>query len=529
MIPAALAFALVLDSSIAVVPRPAQLTRHKGAFTLTASTVIVADPATRGLGAMLGDYLFPATGFRLALGSRAPAGARVISLGLDSSLKQLGDEGYRLEVGTARVSIRAYRPAGAFYAIQTLRQLLPAEILRQAKVEGVAWTAPAVSIEDVPRFPWRGAHLDVARHFMPREFVKKFIDLLALHKLNRFHWHLTDDQGWRIEIKQYPRLTEVGAWRRETIIGRPEEDSTQWRFDGRPHGGFYTQDDIREIVAYARARFITIVPEIEMPGHSQAAIAAYPELGNTGAAVPVWTRWGVSEHILNPEDTTIRFYQNVLTEVMGLFPGRWIHVGGDEAVKTQWQASPRAQARIRALGLKDEHELQSWFIRRMDEFLTSRGRSLVGWDEILEGGLAPNAVVMSWRGTEGGIAAAQAGHDVVMTPGAYTYFDHYQSQDTVSEPLAIGGFLPLDSAYAYEPVPGALSPAEARHVLGAQGQLWTEYMADPKQVEYMAFPRACALAEVLWTPREERDYADFLARLAVHRGRLAILDVNARP
>ncbi len=528
MIPAALAFALVLDSSIAVVPRPAQLTRHKGAFTLTASTVIVADPATRGLGAMLGDYLFPATGFRLAVGSRAPAGARVISLGLDSSLKQLGDEGYRLEVGTARVSIRAYRPAGAFYAIQTLRQLLPAEILRQAKMEGVAWTVPAVSIEDAPRFAWRGAHLDVARHFMPKEFVKKFIDLLALHKLNRFHWHLTDDQGWRIEIKQYPRLTRVGGWRRETIVGRPDQDSTQWRFDGQPHGGFYTQEDVREIVAYARARFVTIVPEVEMPGHSQAAIAAYPELGNTGDSIRVWTAWGVSANILNPEAATIRFYQNVLTEVMALFPGRWIHVGGDEAVKTQWQQSPRAQARMRELGLKDESELQSYFIRRMDEFLTTHGRSLVGWDEILEGGLAPNAVVMSWRGIDGGIAASRAGHDVVMTPGAYTYFDHYQSQDTVTEPLAIGGFLPLDSVYAYEPVPPTLTAGEARHVLGAQGQLWTEYLPDPKRVEYMAFPRLAALAEVLWTPREERDYADFNGRLARHLERLAILDVSFR-
>ena len=322
----------------------------------------------------------------------------------------------------------------------------------------------------------------------------------------------------------------MGAWRRETIVGRPDRrDSTTWRFDGQPHGGFYTQDDIREIVAYARARFVTIVPEIEMPGHSQAAIAAYPELGNTPATIPVWTRWGVSDNILNSEDATIRFYQNVLTEVMALFPGPWIHVGGDEAVKTQWQASARAQARIKELGLKDEHELQSYFIRRMDEFLTAHGRRLIGWDEILEGGLAPNAVVMSWRGLEGGIAAAQAGHDVVMTPGSHTYFDHYQSQDTTREPLAIGGFLPLDSVYAYEPVPDTLTAAEARHVLGAQAQLWTEYIPDPKQAEYMAFPRLCALAEVVWTARERKDFGDFAIRLQPHLRRLGILDVNSRP
>src|SRR5439155_1656814 len=285
--------------------------------------------------------------------------------------------------------------------LQTLRQLLPPQVFRQATVSGVAWVVPAVAIEDAPRFAWRGIHLDVARHFMPKEFVKKVIDLAALHKLNRFHWHLTDDQGWRIEIKQYPRLTQVGAWRRQTIIGRPDDDSTKWRFDGQPHGGFYAQDDIREIVAYARARFVTIVPEIEMPGHSQAAIAAYPELGNRGDTLPVWTAWGVGE--------------------------------------------------------------------------------------ILQGGLAPNAVVMSWRGVDGGIAAARAGHDVVMAPGSHTYFDHYQSADTVAEPLAIGGYLPLDTVYAFEPVPSALTAGEARYVLGAQGQLWSEYIPDAKRAEYMVF------------------------------------------
>ena len=521
-----------LDSGFAVVPRPAHLTPKPGLFTLTGSTIIATDAASRALGGMLADYLSPATGFRLAVRSSAPPpsrGAPVISIRLDTTLHALGEEGYRLDVSRGAVTIRAARPAGAFYAIETLRQLFPAAILRQAQVTGTAWTIPAVSIEDYPRFSWRGMHLDVGRHFMPKEFLKKYIDLLAFQKMNRFHWHLTEDQGWRVEIAQYPRLTQIGAWRKQTIIGRPDrQDSTTWRFDGQPHGGFYTQDDIREIVAFAQARFVTIVPEIEMPGHSQAAIAAYPELGNTGDTLSPWTSWGVDQNILNPGEPTIRFYQNVLTEVMALFPGHWIHIGGDEAPKAQWKASALAQTRIRELGLKDEDELQSYFTRRMDEFLTAHGRSLVGWDEILQGGLAPNATVMSWRGTDGGIAAARAGHDVVMAPGSHTYFDHYQSTDTTREPLAIGGYLPLDTVYAYEPVPAELTVNEARHVLGAQGQVWTEYIPDPKHVEYMAFPRACALAEVLWTPRDERDYSDFLRRLAVHLGRLSVLDVNYR-
>jgi hexosaminidase len=518
------------DTTLSIVPKPVRLERHAGRFTLARGTVIVTDAATRELGHTLADLLFPATGFRLPVQSRAPASGPVISIGRDTTLARLGEEGYRLDVTAARVTIRAPAPAGAFYALQTLRQLLPAEIFRGAPVTRVTWTMPAVSIEDQPRFQWRGGHLDAGRHFMPKEFVKKFIDLLALHKLNRFHWHLTEDQGWRIEIKRYPRLTEVGAWRRETLVGRQAAyaDSTQWRFDGRRHGGFYTQDDVREIVAYARARFVTVVPEIEMPGHAQAAIAAYPELGNTPDTRDVSTHWGVHAHILNPEESTIRFMQNVLAEVLELFPGRYVHIGGDEAVKTEWQASERAQARIRELGLKDEAELQSWFIHRMDEFLSGRGRSLIGWDEILEGGLAPNAVVMSWRGTAGGIAAAKAGHDVVMTPTSHTYFDYYQSRDTTSEPLAIGGYLPLDTVYAYEPIPRELTANEARHVVGAQAQHWTEYMPDAKQVEYMGFPRLTALAEVVWTPRERKDYGDFRARLAAHLRRLEILDVRFR-
>src|SRR5437667_4800293 len=466
------------DTSLAVIPRPVHMTRGTGTFLVTPATVVVTDRATRQIGYQLADWLQPASGYRLAVSGAAGTAARTIALRLDPTLARLGDEGYRLSVSGTHIRIQAYRPAGVFYGVETLRQLLPPDVFRAAPVAGVVWTVPAVEIEDMPRFPWRGAHLDVSRSFMPKEFVKKYIDLLALHKLNRFHWHLTDDQGWRIEIKKYPLLTTVGAWRRQTLVGIQHgyQDSTQWKYDARPHGGFYTQDDVREIVAYAQARFVTVVPEIEMPGHAQAAIAAYPWLGNTGAQLEVLQHWGVNAHILNPSDSAIHFMQDVLTEVLALFPDHYIHIGGDEAVKYEWQASPVAQARIHQLGLNNENELQSWLTARMSQWLAARGRALVGWDEILEGGvegLAPNAIVMSWRGMDGGIAAAQAGHDVVMTPTSNTYFDYYQSRDTLTEPPAIGAFSPVDTVYASEPVPTSRDAAQAAHILGTQGQIWT--------------------------------------------------------
>jgi hexosaminidase len=513
---------------IAIIPRPVSVAAQAGVFTLTANTVIQADPATAELGRQLAAYLQPATGFRLRVQSSAAATSSRISLALDPRLERLGPEGYTLDVEPHRVVARAFKPAGIFYALQSMRQLLPPEIFREARVAGVAWTMPAVRIEDKPRFSWRGMHLDVCRHFMPREFVKKYIDLLALHKMNTFHWHLTDDQGWRLEIRKYPKLTEAGAWRKETVVGHQPDRMQDAKYDAVPHGGFYTQDDIREIVAYAADRYITVVPEIEMPGHAQAAIAAYPELGVDAAGTEVGTWWGVYDNILNPSDSTIRFMQDVLTEVIDLFPGTFIHVGGDEAEKTRWKASPAVQARIKALGLKDEDELQSWFVRQMDSFIASKGRRLIGWDEILQGGLAPGATVMSWRGVKGGLTAAEQGHDVVMAPTSHTYFDYYQAKPEDREPLAIGGYVPIDKVYSFDPVPPELAPGLAKHVLGAQGQLWTEYIATPGQLEYMAFPRACALAEVVWTPPARKDFADFGARLDVHARRLAILDVNAR-
>ncbi len=515
-----------------IVPLPLHMTERAGAFRLSETTTIAASGAARTVGQQLACALAPALGFAPALAAASSLGGNVISLQLDAALAdRLGPEGYLLAVSEDRVEISAAEPAGLFYGTQTLRQLLPPDVFRQAAVSSAAWELPCVEIEDRPRFGWRGAMLDTVRHFMPKSFVKKFIDLLALHKLNRFHWHLTDDQGWRIEIKQYPRLTEVGAWRKQTVSGhwRRNEPNT---YDGKPHGGFYTQADIAEIVAYAADRCITVVPEIEMPGHAQAAIAAYPELGNTDVLPPepleVSPDWGVNVHVFNANEGTILFLQGVLDEVLALFPSQYIHVGGDECPKREWHESPAAQARMQELGLADEEELQSYFIRRMDDYLVQRGRRLVGWDEILEGGLAPNAIVMSWRGEAGGIAAAQAGHDVIMASNRYTYFDYLQSEDRDAEPLGIGGFISLEKAYSFEPIPPELTPEQGRHIIGGQGQLWTEYIADPRHLEYMAFPRLVALAESVWTPAERKNYADFRGRLSTHLQRLDILDVNYR-
>jgi hexosaminidase len=516
---------------IAIIPQPESLTVGRGEFTLDANTVIYADAASADIARRFAVSLMPATGLAIPVRVGAAPAASGIVLQRNARLTRLGDEGYELAVTPRRISIRAKERAGVFYGLQSVRQMLPPEVFREAKVDSVRWTIPAATIVDRPRFGWRGAHLDVGRHFMPKEFVKKYIDLIALQKMNTFHWHLTEDQGWRIEIKKYPRLTEVGAWRTQTVIGHQtsRDDSTKWQFDGQRHGGFYTQHDVREIVAYARDRFVNVLPEIEMPGHVLAAISAYPQLGVTGQPADVGTRWGVYANILNADDATVSFMKDVLTEVMALFPSKFIHVGGDEADKTLWKASPRIQERIRELNLKDEHELQSWFIRQIDAFLTANNRRLVGWDEILEGGVAPGATVMSWRGTTGGIEAARAGHDVIMSPTSHTYLDYYQSQNTAGEPLAIGGFLPIETVYAYDPYPAELEPQYRAHVLGTQGQIWTEYLPGPKQVEYMAFPRLTALAEVAWTQPSRKDYRDFLGRLQAHLERLSMLDVAFRP
>ncbi len=512
------------DTSPAILPAPVSMTYGKGYFSLGRDTVIVTDEQTQAVGMLLADALRPALGFTASVLAEAPATGPTITLDIDLALIHLGPEGYVLQVTPRGVSLRGAGAAGVFYGMQTLRQLLPTDIFSATPLQR-DWRIAAVTIEDFPRFPWRGLLLDPVRHFIPKEAIFKFIDLLALHKMNVLHLHLTDDQGWRMEIKKYPRLTEVGAWRMETIVGSLRNPEG---YDGRPHGGFYSQDDLREIVAYAAARFVTVLPEIEMPGHAQAAIAAYPELGVLGEPLEVSTTWGIHLSLYNPTERTMSFLKDVLSEVMTIFPGQYIHIGGDEAHKEQWQASLQVQARIKELGLKDEEDLQRWFLTEIGDFLTQYGRRLVGWDEMLEGGLAPGATVMSWRGQSGGILAAQMGHDVVMTSLTHVYFDFAQSNDP-AEPLSIGGYTPLDRVYAFDPLPTVLKAEEARHVLGVQGMLWSEYIPTLERLEYMAFPRLLALAEVGWTPPERKDFVNFRQRLARHEERLQHLGVTFRP
>ncbi|MFF5333930.1 beta-N-acetylhexosaminidase [Streptomyces sp. NPDC013181] len=505
--------------------------RGRGGFVLDPSTTIAAAPGTGTTERWLRATLGAAFGLPLAPGPEdAP---RAIVLRLDDSL---APEGYRLTTRPDEgVVLTGGSPAGVFWGAQTLRQLLGPEAFRRAPVgDAASHGFGATDIEDAPRFGWRGLMLDVARHFMPKDDVLRYLDLLAAHKLNVFHFHLSDDQGWRVEIKRHPRLTEVGAWRPRTKFGH--RASELW--DDMPHGGYYTQDDIREIVAYAAARHIRVVPEIDIPGHSQAAISAYPELGNTDvvdtAALGVWDDWGVTPNVLAPADHVLRFYEGVFEELLELFPAEvspFVHVGGDECPKDQWKRSPAAQARIKELGLADEDELQSWFIRHFDTWLTERGRRLIGWDEILEGGLAPGAAVSSWRGYAGGIAAAEAGHDVVMCPEQQVYLDHRQHGGP-DEPMPIGYVRTLEDVYRFEPVPPALGEEAARHVLGTQANVWSEVMQNRARVDYQVFPRLAAFAEVAWSALpapDERDFAGFERRMNAHYARLDALGVGYRP
>ncbi|GAA3561878.1 beta-N-acetylhexosaminidase [Nonomuraea rosea] len=495
-----------------IVPKPVKHEPRPGSFVLDGRTSLTADPALGEVAAWLRAELAPVAGGELLPGE----GSGTITLALDGGLPP---EGYRLTAGPERTEIVAGDPAGAFYGAQTFRQLLPAAAFRRAA--GGPFTVPGVYVEDAPRFGWRGCILDVARHFLTKREVLRFVDLMALHKLNVLHLHLTDDQGWRVEIRRHPRLTEVGAWRKESQAG--------WNgpMDGRPHGGYYTQDDLREIVAYAARRHITVVPEIDLPGHTQAAIAAYPELGNLGTPLEVRTGWGVGEHVLNVADSTLTFFQGVLEEVLELFPSPYVSVGGDECRKDQWRASPAAQRRIAELGLRDEEELQSWFIRQFGAYLAARGRRLVGWDEILEGGLAPGAVVASWRGEYGAVAAARRGHDVINCSNTSLYLDYRQGTGE-EEPVPFGTVLTLEDVYAFEPIPAGLrgDPA-AGHVLGAQCGVWTELIDSSRGVDYMAFPRLSAFAETVWSP-PERDLEGFRTRLAEHLHRLDAIGVEYR-
>jgi hexosaminidase len=495
-----------------IIPRPRQVLPEAGDFELGPDVGIVTPAGDAEATRLAHQWAAP---FRAANGWEMPVEEGLCGKG-DLCLRVAGadtPEGYRLHVTGDSVVVTGNDHAGLFYGLQTLDQALPPH----HSGGGGTLRIPSVLIDDAPRFHYRGMHLDVGRHFFGPDFVKEYIDHLARYKINRFHWHLTEDQGWRIEIERYPRLTEVAAWRPETIV---EKNFDPFVGDGTPHGGFYTQDEVREIVAYAQDRYVTIVPEIEMPGHSLAALAAYPDLACTEGPFEVGTRWGVFEDIYCPKEETFEFLTNVLTEVMELFPGEYIHIGGDEAPKARWETSDVAQAVIQREGLEDELELQSWFIGRIEAFLNANGRRLLGWDEILEGGLAPNATVMSWRGVQGGIEAARQGHDVIMTPTSHLYLDYYQG-DPETEPLAIGGYLPLETVYGFEPIPEELTETEARHVIGAQGNVWTEYMKTEDHVEYMVFPRMMAVSEVTWSDPTAKNFRDFVGRLPWH---LEVLD-----
>jgi len=511
----------ISQTNISIIPKPAELTQGSGSFNLGTSTVIIATPTAKHDAEMLNFYLKKLYGFTLPIRniSTNKNVKNAITLGLLKPDERKNDE-YNLAITTDKIAIDGVSPRAIFYGIQTLLQLLPTD---KAMANEKQFEVPQLVIKDYPRFEYRGMHLDVGRHFFGVDEVKKYIDYLAYQKFNTFHWHLTEDQGWRIEIKRYPKLTSVGGFRNGTIIGHYPGSGN----DSIHYGGFYTQQEIKEIVKYAQDRYITTIPEIEMPGHSSAAIAAYPQLScfpnestkiksNTPWAgsrngKQVQQTWGVFEDIYCPSEYTFKFLENVLDEVMKLFPSKYIHIGGDESPKTEWKRSAFCQKLIKEKNLKDEEGLQNYFISRIEKYLNSKGRSIIGWDEILEGGLAPNATVMSWRGEEGGVAAAQQHHNVIMTPGKYVYLDHAQNKNEDS--VTIGGYLPLDTVYSYEPVPKELNSEEAKYVMGAQGNVWTEYIANNSKLEYMIFPRMTALSEVLWSPKEIRNKDDFKDRL----------------
>jgi len=518
----------------AIIPLPQKIEMRDGVFRLTAGTEFAGEVETRAVARFLQERLLSATAFAPFFkpigphpdySAAIPGAILLTTKGADTNL---GPEGYELTVATNSIVIRAPEQAGLFYGVQTLLQLLPPEIFSSNRVDHVNWQIPCLQIKDWPRFKWRGFMLDVSRHFFTKAEVETLLDAMALHKLNMFHWHLTDDHGWRIQIKKYPKLTDVGAWRAGVGFDFPSNSTTAYGPDGR-YGGFYTQADIREVVKYAAARHITIVPEIEMPGHATAALAAYPQFSCTGGPFEPSSTAGIFTGIYDPaKEGTFQFLADVLTEVSPLFPGKYIHIGGDEVPKETWKNSADCQALMRREGLKNEEELQSWFTRRIEKIVNAHGHSMIGWSEILQGGLPQNAAVMDWIG--GAKEAAGAGHDVVMTPTAYCYFDFYQSSNHVAEPKAAawGGPLTLDKMYAFEPMPTNVPPALQPHILGAQGNLWTEQIPNFHQVEYMTFPRACALAEVTWSAKDARNWDDFLRRLPTHLRRLDELNINYR-
>ena len=500
------------DPQIAIVPYPNHLETGRGTYRVTDRPVTCdsrTDERTQRAVVGFAARLATVTGGTnpVTVADEVPAsGIRFVT---DESLPA---EGYELNVDGEGIEVRASQFPGFLYALQSLEQLLPAAVYGTEPAPDAAWEVPCVRIADAPRFAYRGMHLDVARHFFSVDEVKRYIDVMAIHKLNTLHWHLTDDQGWRIEIKRYPELTAVGSIRKATVVRK------EWgTYDDTPYGGFYTQDEIRDVVEYAADRGVTVIPEIDLPGHMLAALTAYPELGCTGGPYEVWGRWGVADDVLCPgREKTFEFLEGVLTEVMELFPSEYIHIGGDECPKVRWEKCPRCQAKIRQLGLKDdgehtaEHYLQSYVTDRIGKFLAQHGRRIIGWDEILEGRAPSDAVVMSWRGSEGGIAAAKLGHDVIMTPNSHFYFDYYQSLDTDAEPFGIGGYIPMEQVYSYDPAFPELTPEQQKHILGVQANLWTEYVLSDEHLEYMLLPRLAALSEVQWCLPETKDWNRFI-------------------
>ncbi len=503
-------------ATAALIPAPVEVKFGQGFFTLGKHTVIRADTGLAEEAALLNGFIRQQTGLTLAVSSKKPS---ISSIDLDiDPLRVKEPEGYQLLISSDAIRITGHDGAGILYGIQTWRQLW------QHSPVG-ALSVKACIINDYPRFAYRGMHLDVSRHFFSVAFIKKYIDLLSLYKLNTFHWHLTDDQGWRIEIKKYPRLQSVAAWRDETLIGHKKE----WphRFDGKRYGGYYTQEQVKEVVRYATARHITVIPEIEMPGHALAALSAYPQLGCTGGPYKAATCWGIFDDVFCAgKDSVFTFLQDVLDEVMELFPSTYLHVGGDECPKQRWAACPHCRKRMQEEHLANEHELQSYFIKRISRYIDSKGRHLIGWDEILEGGLAPGATVMSWGGIEGAISAARQHHHVIMTPEDELYFDHYQSLYP-AEPLAAGGYTSLKDVYNYQPLPDTADRQLLPYITGIQGQLWSEYLPTPEQAEYMLMPRAMALAERAWSPETRKSYPDFLSRLRSQKKMLDNIPVNS--
>jgi hexosaminidase len=502
------------QNNIAFIPIPQNTLVGKGSFYINTKTYIQADENSFEAN-YLKEAIQSPTGLHLKITSKNNSKNIQLVL-LEPKIANFNKEQYEIVVSDSAIVISALTNQGLFYGIQTLLQMVPFEKKNEIVI-------PWIKISDAPKYAWRGMHLDVCRHYFPITFIKKYIDYLAHYKMNTFHWHLTEDQGWRIEIKKYPKLTEVGAWRNGSMVGRYDDQ----KFDDIKYGGFYTQEEIKEVVAYALQRHVTIIPEIEMPGHSLAALSAYPELTCTGGPFEVGKKWGVFDDVYCPKEETFTFLENVLSEVLALFPSEYIHIGGDECPKTRWKSCSHCQKLIKEKGLKDEHELQSYFIQRIEKFVNSKGRKIIGWDEILEGGLAPNAAVMSWRGTEGGIAAAKQKHYVVMSPGSHCYFDHYQGKPE-NEPLAIGGFTSLEKVYNFNPMPKELDLEEQKYILGAQANVWTEYILTPEQVEYMIMPRMSALAEVLWGTANPENYLDFKTRIQAQENWLKNNNINYR-